>query len=121
VEILLPQRGEKARLVEMAMPQRRERLPRRSRHEQDRTRTLQRLQASLGLRRLPQRMECYDISDLGGTEASLPGHIRPRGAQQGALRRYRIKTVEGIDDYAMMHEVLSRRLRRGVEEQTSPT
>jgi excinuclease ABC subunit C len=121
VEILNPQRGEKARLVEMAMRNAESGFRAAHATEQDRTRTLERLRASLGLRRLPQRMECYDISDLGGSEAVGSQVAFDRGVPNKArYRRYRIKSVEGADDYAMMHEVLSRRLRRGVEEHDLP-
>ncbi len=121
VEIARPQRGEKARLIEMA--ERNAESAFRAAHatERDRARTLERLQVALGLGRLPRRIECYDISNLGGAEAVGSQVTFDRGTPNKALyRRYRIKTIVGADDYAMMHEVLSRRLRRGVEEGDLP-
>jgi excinuclease ABC subunit C len=121
VEILCPQRGEKARLLEMAV--RNAESAHRAAHatERDRARILEALQATLGLARPPRRMECYDISNLGGAEAVGSQVTFDNGAPNKArYRRYKIRTVEGADDYAMMHEVLDRRLRRGLEESDLP-
>ncbi|HUT37412.1 MAG TPA: excinuclease ABC subunit UvrC [Planctomycetota bacterium] len=121
VEVLRPQRGEKARLVEMAMRNAQSAFRAAHATERDRARVLERLQAALGLRRPPQRMECYDISNLGGAEAVGSQVTFDRGAPNKArYRRYRIKTVAGADDYAMLREVLTRRLRRGTQEHDLP-
>ncbi len=74
---------------------------------------LEALAASLGLRKPPERVECFDISNIGGRHAVgsmvtfLAGVPWP-----GGYRRWRIRTVAGADDYAMMYEVLSRRFAR---------
>lgn len=116
VHIIRPQRGFKARLVEMAA--RNAESAYRAAHtgERDRAEVLHKLQARLGLLRLPKRMECYDISNLGGSQAVGSQVTFDNGVPNKArYRRYRIKCVEGIDDFAMMREVLTRRLRRGRE------
>lgn len=121
VELLRPQRGEKARLVEMAARNAQSAFRAAHATERDRTRALEALQAALGLARLPRRIECYDISNLGGAEAVGSQVTFERAAPNKArYRRYRIKTVAGADDCAMMREVLARRLRRGLEERDLP-
>jgi len=116
-ELVVPQRGEKRRLVTMAEENAREALQMmRARWLADSGKTqaaLEELQEELNLPTLPQRIECYDISNIGGTSAVgsmvvfLEG--RPRPAE---YRRFRIKTVAGADDYAMLQEVLRRRFKR---------
>jgi excinuclease ABC subunit C len=116
-ELVVPQRGEKRRLVTMAEENAREALQMmRARWLADSGKTqaaLEELQEELNLPALPQRIECYDISSIGGTSAVgsmvvfLEG--RPRAAE---YRRFRIKTVAGADDYAMLQEVLRRRFKR---------
>jgi len=116
-ELVVPQRGEKRRLVTMAEENAREALQMmRARWLADSGKTqaaLEELQEELNLPAPPERIECYDISNIGGTSAVgsmvvfLKG--RPRSAE---YRRFRIKTVAGADDYAMLQEVLRRRFKR---------
>ncbi|MBM4034691.1 MAG: excinuclease ABC subunit UvrC [Planctomycetes bacterium] len=121
VGIFCPQRGEKRRLVEMAARNAESSYRAAHASQADRARALERLQAALGLSRLPKRVECYDISNLGGAEAVGSQVAFDNGTPNKArYRHYRIKTVAGADDYAMMREVLSRRLRRGLEEHDLP-
>jgi len=117
VELLVPRRGEKAALVQTAMENAREALQMmRARWLADNGKTgqaLAELQEELNLPSLPQRIECYDISNIMGTSAVgsmvvfIGGHPRP-----AEYRRFRIKTVRGANDYAMLQEVLRRRFRR---------
>ena len=121
VEILCPQRGDKARLVEMAVQNAESSYRAAHGAPEDRLRVLERLQAALGLRRLPHRIECYDISNISGDLAVGSQVTFENGAANKArYRRYKIKTIEGADDFAMMGEVLSRRLRRGLDEGDLP-
>jgi len=116
-KLVTPQRGEKRRLVAMAEENAREALQMmRARWLADTGKTraaLEELQEEMNLPTLPQRIECYDISSIDGTAAVgsmvvfLDG--RPRSAE---YRRFRIKTVAGADDYAMLQEVLRRRFKR---------
>jgi len=116
-ELVTPQRGEKRRLVAMAEENAREALQMMQAKwlaDSGKTRVaLEELQEELNLPNLPRRIECYDISNIGGTAAVgsmvvfLDG--RPRS---GEYRRFRIKTVAGADDYAMLQEVLRRRFKR---------
>lgn len=120
VEILVPQRGEKRQLVEMATRNARESLgAARARWLADHGNTqsaLQQLQEELDLPALPRRIECYDISNIQGTSSVgsmvvfVDGHPRPQ-----LYRRFRIKWVEGANDFASMAEVLRRRFQRARE------
>jgi len=117
MKLVTPQRGEKRRLVAMVEENAREALQMMQAKwlaDTGKTRAaLEELQEELNLPSLPQRIECYDISNIGGTSAVgsmvvfLDG--RPRSAE---YRRFRIKTVAGADDYAMLQEVLRRRFKR---------
>lgn len=76
------------------------------------------LQRLLDLPRLPRRIEGYDISHLGGTQTVASGvcFINGRASKEN-YRRYKVETVEWIDDFASMREVLGRRFRRLLEEE----
>ena len=71
------------------------------------------LQEHLNLPELPQRMECYDISNIQGSNPVGSMVVFENGKPKPAhYRKFKIKTVEGIDDYSMMQEMLRRRFRR---------
>jgi excinuclease ABC subunit C len=126
VEILVPQRGEKRRLVEMAAKNAREALDMaRVKWLADTGKTrsaLEGLQDELDLPSLPSRIECYDISNIQGTSSVgsmvvfVDGHPRPQ-----EYRRFRIKSVQGANDFASMAEVLRRRFRRARERLLAET
>ncbi len=82
---------------------------------------LKELQEKLQLPTLPRRVECYDISDISGTSAvgSMVVFDNDKFRKEH-YRRFRIKTVAGTDDYAMMGEVLRRRFLRGEVKETAP-
>ena len=120
VELAIPERGELRALVASAEENAREALAmHRVRWLADRDKTeaaLSGLQDELDLPERPRRIECYDVSTIQGsyTVASMVVFEdgRPRNDQ---YRRFRIKTVEGQDDFASLHEVLSRRFKRLAE------
>ncbi|MBM2827361.1 MAG: uvrC [Dehalococcoidia bacterium] len=112
VDLRVPQRGERKRLVELVAENARQTL------QQSRAKwlssALEELQEHLNLSRIPRRMECYDISDIQGTSAVGSMVVFQEGRPKTSdYRRFQIKTVGGNDDYAMMREVLRRRFRRG--------
>ena len=117
VELRVPKRGEKRRLVEMVAEnalQGLEQLKVKWLSDTDALASaMEELQERLNLPRLPRRMECYDISNIQGTTPVGSMVVFEDGQARSAhYRRFRIKTVEGIDDYAMMQEMLRRRFRR---------
>ncbi|HKL48507.1 MAG TPA: helix-hairpin-helix domain-containing protein, partial [Desulfuromonadales bacterium] len=82
---------------------------------------LEELRQRLHLPRLPRRMECFDISNIQGqmSVGSMSVAIDGEPAKQ-EYRRFKIRTVQGADDYASLYEVLKRRLKRGIEEEKLP-
>ena len=120
VEVLAPQRGEKRALVLAAMDNARESLQAaRAKWLADTGKAreaLEQLQDELNLPSLPNRIECYDISNIQGTSAvgSMVVFIEGR-ARPAEYRRFRIKSVAGSNDFAMLQEVLRRRFHKTAE------
>ncbi|HVL99967.1 MAG TPA: excinuclease ABC subunit UvrC [Egibacteraceae bacterium] len=86
-----------------------------------RSQALHELQEALGLAEAPLRIECYDISTLQGTNSVASMVVMEDGLpRKSEYRRFRIRGVEGQDDFAMMHEVISRRFRNYLAEATRP-
>lgn len=117
VQLLVPRRGQKRDLVRMAAENAAEMLAAlRASWDADRSRhveALAELQKELGLDSPPNRIECYDISNLQGTAAAGSMVVFEQGAPNKRLyRHFTIKHVEGQDDFAAMEEVLKRRFRR---------
>ena len=126
VEIRIPQRGDKRALHETVTKNAREsftrhRLKRGTDHN-SRAKALEELQRYLELPNAPLRIECYDMSHLQGTdyvgsmvvlEDALP--------RKSEYRRFKVRSVEGNDDFAAMEEVLSRRFKNYLDERDSPS
>ena len=121
VAVLTPQRGEKRRLVELADNNAREaEAVATSRQEKSRRQT-ESLQAILGLARTPRNIECFDVSTLQGREAvGSMAVFRDAEPDKKSYRHYRIRSVEGQDDFAMMHEILTRRYSHVKQESALP-
>ncbi len=123
VTVTLAKQGIKARLLDMAKANVRDYLDKsvdRIKHKDDMTiNACERLREQLGLSRYPRRMECYDISNVSGVDkvASMVVFIDGE-ADKTSYRRFKIKTVEGADDFASLKEVLLRRLSKlGTDEE----
>ncbi len=116
-----PQRGEKVALVQMAASNAREAFRERGSRREAREGVLEEIRERLQLSRLPRRMECFDISHVQGrlTVGSMAVMVHGEPAP-GEFRHYRVRTVEGSDDYASLREVLGRRLARGMAEEDLP-
>ena len=116
VRIYVPQRGEKRKLVQMVEENAAvglEQLRVRQAERGDMQAAMEELQEALSLPRLPRRIECYDISNTQGTNSVGSMVVFEDGRPKNSnYRRFKIKTVDGIDDYSMMREVLTRRFRR---------
>ena len=116
VAVTCPKRGEKKRLIELADRNAVEAERISTSAQEKRRQEMESLQQILGLDELPRNIECFDISTLHGREAVGSMVVFREGEpDKSACRRYRIKRVKGQDDFAMMHEVLSRRCRRAGE------
>ncbi|MGH7932665.1 MAG: excinuclease ABC subunit UvrC, partial [Candidatus Binataceae bacterium] len=121
VEFIVPQRGEKLRLLEMAMDNARQSFGARRDNEHTREKMLEDLRAKLHLHNTPKRMECYDISNLQGSMVVASQVTFDEGEPKKDLyRRYRMRTVDGQDDFASMYEVLTRRIERAIRENEFP-
>lgn len=121
VRLLVPQRGEKRELVDLAQQNAREHFAGKGSGD-DPTASLPEIASRLGLRKVPTRMECFDISNLqgGSVVGSMVVFIDGQPAKE-AYRRYEVTTLAGhADDYAAMNEVLGRRLERAQQEGAFP-
>lgn len=123
VKITFAKQGVKAQLLSMAQENAREYLEKsidKIRHKDDMTvNACKRLQSVLGLEKYPRRMECYDISNISGVDKVGSMVVFVDGeADRNSYRRFRIKTVEGANDFASLQEVLTRRLSKlGTDEE----
>jgi excinuclease ABC subunit C len=118
VEIAVPVRGDKRSLVDLVCQNARQSFDQRFRVMQPSQRAIQEsLQDTLMLPDLPRRIECFDISHIQGAETVASMVVWEDGAMKKSdYRKFQIKTVEGIDDFASMREVVMRRYRRVLEE-----
>lgn len=125
VEIAIPQRGDKRALAETVTQNAKEAFTRhrlkRSADHNSRSRALNELQEYLGLPDAPLRIECYDMSHIQGTD-----YVGSMVVMEDALpkkseyRRFKIRTVDGNDDFAAMEEVLTRRLSAYLSDRDKP-
>jgi excinuclease ABC subunit C len=121
VRILVPVKGDKKNVLEMACENAEKFLHAEADLEKDRELLLETLKERLGLRKIPRRIEAFDISNLQGGYAvgSMVSFENGKPVKEG-YRHFKIKTIEGANDYGMMYEVLLRRYQKGVEEGDLP-
>lgn len=121
VHVHWPQRGEKVALVDLANRNAEQTFQEKRLSEAADQDTLLELQRALQLPRLPERIECFDISTIQGTSTVASMVVFSNGQPDKArYRRFSIKSVEGQDDFASMREVLLRRYTRAIEENDLP-
>jgi excinuclease ABC subunit C len=118
VEILTPQRGEKRSLVDLVCQNAKQSYDQRFRVLQPGMKAIQEaLQDALTLEELPRRIECFDISHIQGAETVASMVVWEEGAMKKSdYRKYQVKTVTGVDDFASMREVIQRRYKKLQEE-----
>lgn len=119
----VPQRGDKRKLLELAEKNCRQyridqiKQSEKLNPEQRQTRLLSEIQKQLGLPKLPIHIESFDNSNISGSDAVASCIVFTNGKpNKKEYRKFNIKTVEGPDDYASMHEVVMRRYRRVIDE-----
>jgi excinuclease ABC subunit C len=123
IHLSVPKKGEKAKEVRLAFQNAKlllgEWMINRKKRRELVPKMISQLQDDLQMKVPPRRIEAFDISHLGGTNtvASMVCYIdgKPR---KGEYRKFKVKTVEGIDDYASMREIVFRRYKRVKEEET---
>ncbi|MDQ6641084.1 MAG: excinuclease ABC subunit UvrC, partial [Actinomycetota bacterium] len=123
VSIKVPRRGDKRSLQETVAANAKQSLAlhktKRASDLTTRNRALEEIRDALGLETAPLRMECYDISNLQGTEVVASMVVFEDGmARKSEYRRFVIRGVEGQNDVASMHEVITRRFRRLLDERS---
>lgn len=121
IRIMTPQRGEKKALLVMAHANAEASFYQQKDQKILRERTLLELQEKLRLANYPRRIECFDNSNLSGTEpvSSLVAFTDGK-KDSSRYRLFKIKTTSGSDDYGAMREVLERRCKRGLNENDLP-
>ncbi len=122
VEVSVPQRGDRRRLMEQASRNATEALDRRLAESGTQARTLRELAEFLELADIPRRIEVYDNSHIQGTKAVGAMVVAgPEGFIKNQYRKFNIKTAQTNDDFAMMREVMQRRFSRAMEEDPERT
>ena len=114
VQILVPQRGDKRSLIDLVARNAKQSFDQRFRIMKPQTRAIQEaLQDELNLPELPRRIECFDISHIQGAETVASMVVWEDGKMKKSdYRKFIIRTVEGVDDFASMREVVARRYKR---------
>jgi excinuclease ABC subunit C len=114
VEILVPQRGEKRSLIDLAAQNAKQSFDQRFRVMKPAARAVQEtLQDALALPDLPKRIEAFDISHIQGAETVASMVVWEEGKMnKGEYRKFIVRTVQGVDDFASMREVVARRYKR---------
>jgi excinuclease ABC subunit C len=118
VHILVPQRGEKRSLLDLAGNNAKHSYDQRFRVMKPNTKAIQEaLQDALGMPELPRRIECFDISHIQGAETVASMVVWEDGRMKKSdYRKFIIRSVDGVDDFASMREVVTRRYKRLQEE-----
>jgi len=118
VHIEVPSRGDKRSLIDLAGNNAKQSYDQRFRVMKPNTRAIQEaLQEALGLAECPERIECFDISHIQGAETVASMVVWEAGRMKKSdYRKFIIRTVEGVDDFASMREVVTRRYKRLQEE-----
>jgi excinuclease ABC subunit C len=113
-EILVPQRGEKRSLIDLAAQNAKQSFDQRFRVMKPQAKAVQEaLQDALGLPEVPKRIECFDISHIQGAETVASMVVWEDGAMsKNQYRKFIVRTVQGVDDFASMREVVARRYKR---------
>ena len=121
VRIVVPRGGTRGRMLELAGENARAELVRREREADSERNALAELASILGLEGPPETIDCFDVSNLQGANV-VASRVRFRAghADKAGYRRFKVRGVQGQDDFASMREVVHRSLRRGVEEGELP-
>lgn len=121
IEIAAPQRGDKRSLVDLACQNAKQSYDQRFRVLQPSIERMQEaLQDALMLAEPPERIECFDISHIQGAETVASMVVWEKGAMKKAdYRKFQVKTVSGVDDFASMREIIHRRYKR-LQEDNKP-
>jgi excinuclease ABC subunit C len=121
VRIFVPVKGDKKHLLKMACENAEQFLFAKDELDKDKEKLLEVLKEKLHLKKVPRRIEAFDISNLqGGNAVGSMVSFEDGKPNKEQYRHFKIKTIEGADDYGMMYEVLLRRYQRVLEENDLP-
>ncbi len=121
VNLVVPEKGAKFALIKMALANASATFKKEHDASAAKEKALNELQSSLNLSCYPQRIECFDNSNIAGTEAvSVMVAFTDGQKDSSRYRKYKIKAADPTNDYALMQEVLSRRYKRAIEENNLP-
>lgn len=121
VRVLVPIKGDKKHLLKMACENAEKFLLTEAELEKDREKLLETLKEKLQLNHIPRRIEAFDISNLqGGYAVGSMVSFEDGNPAKERYRHFKIKTIEGTDDYGMMYEVLLRRYQKAIGEGDLP-
>lgn len=121
VRIGIPEKGPRSQLVDLAQKNAAAAYQTEKNRQKDHASILEKLQKRLGLKQIPHRIECFDISHLQGTSTVASRVVFVDGQPDPSqYRMFRIQSSQN-DDFASMYEVISRRLRRGISKNTEET
>ena len=121
IKIHVPKKGEKLKLLRMVMENAKNSFMDRQREKDFNLEALEEIQKRLQLKRLPRKIECFDISNISGKLAVGSMVIFREGiVYKDGYRHFKIKTVDQADDYGMMYEVIKRRYSRVSEDNDMP-
>jgi excinuclease ABC subunit C len=121
VRILVPVKGDKKHLLKMACENAEQSLLAKNELDKNEERLFEALKEKLDLKKVPRRIEAFDISNLqGGNAVGSMVFFEDGKPNKERYRHFKIKKIEGADDYGMMYEVLLRRYQKGVEENDLP-
>ena len=116
VRVIVPARGDHKKLADMAKKNAQDAIKLKETEKKKRVLAMENLKQALQLPVLPSRMECYDISNTQGTDSVASMVVFEEGAPaKKQYRKFKIKTVQGANDFASMSEVLERRLLRALK------
>jgi excinuclease ABC subunit C len=116
VTIVVPKRGDRVRLLSIAVNNAENVFTTERIRKDDEEKALNTLVERLSLKKIPHRIECFDVSNIGGNYAvgSMVSFSNGKPDTSG-YRRFKIKTIESADDYSMMYEILKRRYRNATD------
>jgi excinuclease ABC subunit C len=121
VSVLVPKKGERKKLLQLAHENAERYHITKAEFEKDQERLLEAMKDQLHLAKIPQRIEAFDISNLqGGYAVGSMVSFENGKPDKDRYRHFKIKTIEGADDYGMMYEVLLRRYRKAIEANDLP-
>ncbi len=121
VEVLKPLRGEKFKLLQMALKNAENSLKLKDVKTESEANILAKVTGTLNLKNYPETIECFDVSNMTGKQAVGAMVVFKDGVpDKSSYRRFKIKSVNQPDDYSMMREILKRRYIRAIEENNIP-